>query len=51
MPEKCAKCPVLPVCMLFGPEVAHIVLEMMKATLKAEQQAAKTGKADSSNES
>lgn len=51
MPEKCAKCPVFPVCVLFGPEIAHIVLEMMEAKLKTEQQAAKTGGTGSSNES
>jgi DNA-binding CsgD family transcriptional regulator len=35
---------------LFGPEIAHIVLEMMEAKLKTEQQAAKTEGTDSPKE-
>lgn len=50
MLERCAKCPVFPVCVLFGPEIAHIVLEMMEAKLKTEQQAAKTEGTDSPKE-
>ena len=30
MPEKCKNCPVLPICLLFGPEVAHMVVKAIK---------------------